>query len=156
MAGPIRASGAVPVAGIGRGATSSGNRAGKAMRRLAGNIAKRVAREFKMLDDSGRQSDSDRNFTEGEDIYELRDVARELADELQARPSEAGLLARSLDAFALQSVSLMAARPEAASLDTIARAIAENEPSNRPETVNSAIGQIDQTARAIGSDRRES
>lgn len=146
----------MPVSAIGRGYASGGNRAGKAMRRLAGNIAERVAREFRLIDDSGRQSGDERSFGEGEDIYELRDVARELADDLQARPSETGLLARSLDAFALHSVSLMAARPEAASLDAIARAIAANEPRDRPETVNSAIGQIDQTTRAIGRDSRGS
>lgn len=152
MAGPIRPSGTVPVSAIGRGYSSSSSRAGKAMRRLAGNIAERVAREFRLLDDSGRQSGDDRAFREGEDIYDLRDVARELADDLQARPSEAGSLARSLDAFAQHSVSLIAARPEAASLDTIARAIAANEAAGQPETVNGAIGQIDQTTRDIGRD----
>lgn len=152
MAGPIRPSGVTPVSAIGRGSASSSSRAGKAMRRLAGNIADRVAREFRLLDDSGRQSGDDTPFREGEDIYELRDVACELAADLQARPSEAGLLARSLDAFAQHSVSLMAARPEAASLDTIARAIATNERGDRPETVDAAIGQIDQTTREIGRD----
>jgi hypothetical protein len=152
MAGPIRPSGAAPIAAIGSGASGSGTRTGKAMRRLASNIAERVAREFRLLDDSRQHPDDDRRFSEGEDIYELRDVARELAHDLQARPAEAGLLARSLDAFALHSVSLMAARPEAASLDTIARAIAANEQANRPETVDSAIGQIDQTTRDIGRD----
>jgi hypothetical protein len=149
VAGPIRPSGATPIAAIGRGHTSSGSRAGKAMRRLAGNIADRVAREFRLIDDSGRQPGDDAPFREGEDIYDLRDVARELAADLQARPAEAGLLARSLDAFALNSISLMAARPEAASLDTIARAIAANERAGQPETVDAAIGQIDQTTRDI-------
>jgi hypothetical protein len=153
MTGSIRPTGAAPISALGRTAGNSGSRTGKAMRRLAGNIAERVAREFRLLDDPRRQPGDDAPFREGEDIYELRDVARELADGLQARPSEAGLLARSLDEFALQSASLMAARPEAASLDTIARAIAANERSDRPETVNAAIGQINQTTRDIGGDR---
>lgn len=149
MTGSIRPSGAAPISAIGRGYANGSGRAGKAMRRLAGNIAERVAREFRLLDDHEQQSGDDRAFREGDDIYELRDVARELADDLQARPSEAGLLARSLDAFAQHSVSLMAARPEAASLDTINRAITAHEREGKVETVDSALGQIDQTTREI-------
>ncbi len=126
------------------------------MRRLAGNIADRVAREFRLLDDQRRQSGGDRSFRDGEDIYQLREVARELAEELQARPSEQGNLARSLDAFAQESVSLMAARPEAASLDTIARVIAAHEKPDRPETIANALGQIDQTTRDIADSRLDS
>lgn len=123
------------------------------MRRLAGNIADRVAREFNLLDDESDRSGGDQPFREGEDIYEVREVARELAADLQARPSEEGNLARSLDAFAQESVSLMAARPEAASLDTIARVIASNEKPEQSESFDSALGQIDQTTRDIAESR---
>lgn len=123
------------------------------MRRLASNIAERVAREFRLLDDHGQQRGQDQPFREGEDLYAVNIVARELADELQARPSEQGTLARSLDDFAQESVSLMAARPEAASLDTIARTIAANQPSGQPETVDSAVVHIDQTTRDISGFR---
>lgn len=123
------------------------------MRRLAGNIAERVAREFKLFDDEQDQPGGEQRFRDGEDIYEVGEVARKLAADLQARPSEEGSLARSLDAFAQESVSLMAARPEAASLDTIARVIAANEKSNQPETFDRALGQIDQTTRDIAGSR---
>ena len=146
MVGPIRSGGVAGVGPIGAAGARGGTRAGTAMRTLAGRIAGRMAREFRLLDDErghgGGRSDA-------QDIYELDALARQLADGLGARPVDAGRVARSLGDFAQESAALLAARPEGASLDAIARFIAAREGGGGVETVELAVDQIDQTTRDI-------
>ncbi|MGB3471669.1 MAG: hypothetical protein WBA51_12675 [Erythrobacter sp.] len=150
MVGSIRPSGVTGAAAIGRsGSSAGGNRTGGALRKLAGKVAGRVAREFHLLDDA--QSDGERpdSFREGEDIYDILGTARELAGELNARPLDEGLLARSLGGFVQESAVLLAARPGSASLDAIARVILDHEGTPAEETLSGSIAQIDQTTRGI-------
>ena len=116
------------------------------MSTLAGRIAQRMAREFRMFDDDRGQG---RNHYDAEDLYEIGRLANELSSELDARPMDEGRVLRSLGSFAQESASLIAARPDAASLDTIARAIAAGERPGEPETIDRAVRQIDQTTRDI-------
>ena len=150
MVGSIRPSSVTGAAAIGRASGSSGgNRTGGALRKLAGKVAGRVAREFRLLDDAEAESDRPNTFREGEDIYDIAGTARELAGELNARPLDEGMLARSLDGFVQESAVLLAARPSAASLDTIARVIQTHERASKDETLAGSIDQIDQTTRGI-------
>lgn len=151
MVGPIRPSGATGTSAIGSGgSTRNGNRTGSALRKLAGKVAGRFAREFRLLDgEQESEGDQRESFRDGEDIYDVIGTARELGGELNARPVDEGLLARSLDGFVQESAVLLAARPGAASLDTIARVICAHETSRETETLAGSIAQIDQTAREI-------
>ncbi|MHA6316173.1 hypothetical protein ACXYN8_00730 [Altererythrobacter sp. CAU 1778] len=123
------------------------------MRSLAGRIAERMTREFRLFDE--REGGRGRHQPEAEDIYEIRALAGTLSGDLGGRPVDEGRLARSLSDFAQESASLFAARPEAASLDAIARAIAAREPAQAQtlHSVDTALGQIDQTTRDIASSR---
>lgn len=153
MVGSIRPGGVGPIGAVTRGGSGQSTRTGTALRGLAGRIAQRMSREFNLLDEREGGSSGDDGFREGDDIYEIRTVARELANDLKAKAMDEGRLARSLDEFAQESASLLAARPEAASLDAIARVIAENDKPSEPETLDRAVGQIDQTARGIAETR---
>lgn len=146
MVGPIRSSGIGAIGAIGGARGSSASRAGSAMNTLAGRIAQRMAREFRMFDDERGQG---RNQYDAEDLYEIGRMASELSGELGARPTDEGRVLRSLGSFAQESASLIAARPDAASLDTIARAIAAGERPGEPETIDRAVRHIDQTTRDI-------
>ncbi|MEM7701887.1 MAG: hypothetical protein AAF251_08125 [Pseudomonadota bacterium] len=151
MVGPIRSTGVTGASAIGRASGSpTGNRTGGALRKLAGRVAGRVAREFRLLG-KGEDASDDRpdHYHEGEDLYDITATASELANELNARPLDEGILARSLNGFVQESAALLAARPGAASLDAIARVILENEGSRESETLDVSIQQIDQTARGI-------
>ncbi|MEM7689436.1 MAG: hypothetical protein AAF291_10480 [Pseudomonadota bacterium] len=151
MVGPIRPTGVTGASAIRRAAgASSGNRTGGALRKLAGKVAGRVAREFRLLG-KGEDASDDRpdHYREGEDLYDITATASELASELNARPLDEGILARSLDGFVQESAALLAARPGAASLDAIARVIMENEGSREGETLDVSVQQIDQTTRGI-------
>lgn len=153
MVSSIRPSSVGAVSSVGRGGGGKSTRTGSALRGLAGRIAERMAREFDLLDEREERSGDRDQFREGEDIYEIRAVARELAGDLRARPTDEGRIARSLDLFAQESASLLAARPGAASLDTIARVIAVNDAPTTPETLERAVGQIDETARGIADSK---
>ncbi len=152
MVGSIRPTGIGAVSAVSGRSSGGGSRTGGALSKLANRIAGRVAREFRMFEDEQDRGD-DRPPREGEDLYEIREVARELAADLHARPTDEGRLARSLGAFAQESASLLAARPEAASLDTIAHMIAAHEQSPEGETIDRAVGQIDQTVLGISESR---
>lgn len=152
MVRSIRPTGVSAISAISAGSSKTGGRTGGALRKLAGRIAGKVGREFRLLDEERERSD-DRPPHDGEDLYEIREVARELAADLHAKPADEGRLARSLGAFAQESASLLAARPEAASLDTIAHAIAAHERPADGETVDRAVGQIDQTVLGISESR---
>ena len=147
MVGPIRSSGIGAVRGIGGPGETQGTRAGGAMRTLAGRIADRLAREFRLLGDDRRGGGGGGH--DPDDLYEIDAIARELSDDLGARPTDAGRVMRSLGEFAQESAVLIAARPDSASLEAIARAIAAREQAAGPETVERAVGQIDQTTRDI-------
>ena len=150
MVGPIRSGGVSGVSPIGLGgASKGGNRTGGALRNLAGKIAGRVAREFRLFEDAEGDDERRDHFREGEDIYDIVGTARDLASDLNARPLDEGMIARSLDGFVQESAALMAARPGAASLDAIARVIVENEGAPDNETLERSIAQIDQTTRGI-------
>ena len=150
MVGPIRSSGVGGAGAIGRGGPSqSGNRTGGALRKLAGKVAGRVAREFQLFEDRDHDGERPDGYREGEDIYDILGTARELASDLSARPLDEGMLARSLDGFVQESAVLLAARPGASSLDTIARVILAHEDAREEETLARSIAQIDQTARGI-------
>lgn len=152
MVGAIRPGGVTGAAAIGgAGSTRIGNRTGGALRKLAGRVAGQVAREFRLLEDQDGTDDRPGSYREGEDLYDISGVARELAGELDARPLDEGLLARSLDGFVQESAVLLAARPSAASLDAIARAIVSNEGAREEETLARSIAQIDQTTRGIAA-----
>lgn len=152
MVGPIRSHGiAGPAAIGGLGSPPSGNRTGGALRRLAGRVAKQVAREFRLFDDQDARDERPAQYREGEDLYDISGTSRELAAQLGGRPLDEGLLARSLDGFVQESAVLLAARPGAASLDAIARVILANEGPREEETLARSIAQIDQTARGIAA-----
>ncbi len=152
MVNAIRPTGVSPVSPVSGGGGDNGSRTGGALRRLAGKVAGRMAREFKLFDQERDNEESDQ-FREGEDIYAISETARELTTDLGGRPTDEGRLARSLDGFVQESASLMAARPEAASLDTIARLIVANEQSEPRETIDGSLRQIDQTARDIAESK---
>ena len=155
MVGPVRSSTSIGAVGAVTGRSDTGSsRTGKSLRSLAGKVAERMAREFRLLDRDHRQGggkgDGQR---EGDDIYEIRGVARQLSRDLNGKPTDEGRLARSLGLFAQESASLLAARPDAASLETIARVIAARDSVAVPETLDRALGQIDQTTRDLAEDR---
>ncbi len=152
MVNSIRPTGVSAVSAVAAGFGKNGGRTGGALRKLAKQIAGRVVREFRMSEDE-RDHQEEAPLRDGEDLYEIRAVARELASDLQARPTDEGRLARSLGAFAAESASLLAARPEAASLDTIARVIGAHEQPADGETIERAFNQIDQTALGISESR---
>ncbi len=152
MVGGIRSTGVSSISALGRGDGKSGSRTGGALRQLAGRVAGRVAREFKLIDEFDAQDEreeSQERRMSGDDIYDIRQTARDLTNDLNGKPADEGQLARSLDGFVQESASLLAARPDAASLDTIARLIVEHENQDGPETVDRSLNQIDQTARGI-------
>ena len=154
MVGPVRSSPVGAIGAVARRDSSGGSRTGGALRSIAGRVADRMAREFRLFGDERRGGSGGGDaFREGEDIYEIRGAARDLARDLNGKPTDEGRLARSLGLFAQESASLMAARPDAASLEAIARVIAARDASNAPETLDRAIGQIDQTTRDLAEDR---
>lgn len=156
MVGAIRPGSVTGAAAVrGAGSTTVGNRTGGALRRLAGRVAGRVAREFRLLDDPDGKDDRPGSYREGEDLYDISGMARELASALEARPLDEGLLARSLDGFVQESAVLLAARPGAASLDAIARVIVAHEGAREDETLARSIAQIDQTTRGIAESAPE-
>jgi hypothetical protein len=134
------------------GPARPGNRTGGALRRLAGSVAGRIAREFDLLEDEARQGDRPPGYREGEDLYDLAGVTRDLANDLAAGPRDQGLLARSLGGFVQESAVLLAARPGAASLDAIARAIIAHEGARDDENLARSLAQIDQTTRSIAEE----
>ena len=154
MVGSIRPTGVGSVSAVSAGSGNKGSRTGGALHKLAHRIAGRVAREFRLLEDDERQGD-DRPPRDREDIYDIREVARELSRDLRARPTDEGRLARSLGSFAQESAALLAARPGAASLDTIARVIAKNDKAADGENADGAVSQIDQTVLGIVEARPE-
>lgn len=111
-----------------------------------------MAREFRLLRDGEERPRG--GFQGDEDLYEIARAARDLNEELGGGLPDEGRLARSLSLFAQESASLLAARPGAASLDTIAGAVArqEGEPG-AAETVAGALRQIDQTTREVTAAR---
>ena len=151
MVGSIRPGSVSGAAAIGRGGSApSGNRTGGALRKLAGSVAGRVAREFKLIDDSEPDQDDTRDhYRDGEDIYDILGTSRQLASDLGARPIDEGMLARALDSFVQESAVLLSARPGAASLDAIARVIQDHEGTRESENFDRSIAQIDQTTRGI-------
>ena len=157
MVGPVRSSPVGAIGAVARRDSSGGSRTGGALRSIAGRVADRMAREFRLFGDERRGGSGGGGggdaFREGEDIYEIRGAARDLARDLNGKPTDEGRLARSLGLFAQESASLMAARPDAASLEAIARVIAARDASSAPETLDRAIGQIDQTTRDLAEDR---
>jgi hypothetical protein len=159
VVGAVRPGAISGVTGIARGGGAApGNRTGGALRKLAGSVAGRIAREFDLTDDDSSQGDRPGSYREGEDLYDIAGVTQALAADLSASPRDQGLLARSLGGFVQESAVLLAARPGSASLDAIARAILAHEGDRDGETVVRSIAQIDQTTRSIaeaapGSDR---
>lgn len=150
MVGAVRPGGVSGVSAIsGGGAAGPGNRTGGALRKLAGSVAGRIAREFDLLDDERGDNDRPDTYREGEDLYDIAGVTRDLAAELAATPRDQGLLARSLGGFVQESAVLLAARPDSASIDAIARAILTHEGTRDDETIARSIAQIDQTTRSI-------
>lgn len=148
MVGPVRSAhvGAIgQVRATGNGGQAS--RTGRALSRIAGRIADRLAREFDLLSD--REGSGGQNLAGHEDLYAIGDAARELSGELGGKPSDEGRLAYSLKTFAQESAVLVAARPSSVSLDVIARAIARQHQADTTETVASALLQIDQTTRDV-------
>lgn len=148
MVSPIRPTGVSSISAIGRGTDSRASSTGGTLRSLTRRVAGRMAREFCLLDDE-RDFAEPEDYREGDDIYKIGEAARELTADLHGGPADEGRLARSLDGFVQESASLIAARPDAASLDTIARAIVANERRDGPETIDVSLRQIDQTARDI-------
>ena len=155
MVGPVRSNPVGAIGAVSRRDSSGGSRTGGTLRSLAGRVADRMAREFRLFGDERRGGGAGGGdaFREGEDIYQIRGAARDLARDLNGKPTDEGRLARSLGLFAQESASLMAARPDAASLEAIARVIAARDASSAPETLDRAIGQIDQTTRDLAEDR---
>lgn len=156
MVGRIRSTGTSSVSAIGSGDAKGGSRTGGTLRKLAGRVAGRMAREFKLIDEFDTEEESDRHPggpLNGEDIYDIRQAARDLTTDLNGKPADEGRLGRSLDGFVQESAALLAARPDAASLDTIARLIRDNDTQNGPETVDRSLGQIDQTTREIAESK---
>lgn len=150
MVGAIRPGGVSGVSAItGGGGVRSGNRTGGALRKLAGSVAGRIAREFDLLDDDRHDHDRPDSYREGEDLYDIAGVSRALAEDLAAAPRDRGMLERSLGGFVQESAVLLAAQPGAASLDAIARAILDHEGARGEETIARSIAQIDQTTRSI-------
>lgn len=148
MVGPVRSAHVGAVGQI-RGTGNNGqvSRTGRALSRIAGRIADRLAREFDLLSDE--DDGSRRSLTGRDDLYAIGEAARELSGELGGKPADEGRLAYSLTTFAQESAVLVASRPSSASLDVIARAIARQERAEMTETVASALVQIDQTTRDV-------
>lgn len=152
MVGPIRSAGVGAVGAIRAGGSNGKtSRTGRALSRIAGRIADRMAREFDLLSDG--HGSSGQNLDGREDLYAIGEAARELAGELGGKPSDEGRLAYSLTTFAQESAVLVAARPSSVSLDVIARAIARQDRAQENETVSSALVQIDQTTREVTESR---
>lgn len=152
MVGPVRSAQVGAVAPI-RGSGNSGktSRTGRALSRIAGRIADRLAREFALLSDE--DGGSGQTLTGRDDLYAIGEAARELSGDLGGKPADEGRLAYSLTAFAQETAVLVAARPSSVSLDVIARAIARQDQAEMTETVASALIQIDQTTRDVMESR---
>ena len=147
MTGPIRSGAVGGVNPVGGPRGDPAKRTGSTLRGIAGRIADRMAREFSIARDDRDSGGS--GFQGHEDLYEIAASARKLTGDLGGKPADEGRFARSLGFFAQESASLLAARPEAASLDVIARAIAAREGNEAEENVTGALQQIDHTTRDI-------
>jgi hypothetical protein len=148
MVGPIGTFRTNGVGAVRIGAAGSGTRAGAAMRGLAGRVASAFAQEFDLLGEgrSWRRADND--------PYDVDGAARELTHDLGGGPIDEGRLARSLGAFVFESASLMGARPEARSLETIEGAIGDSEGEHGgAETVDHALRSIDRTTAMVAGRR---
>ena len=141
-----------------------GTRAGQAMTAIAGRIAGRLADELD-LDGRGRRDGDggrgDEGWGDGSneiDLYEVAATARSLNGDLGGRPTDEGMLARSLGDFVTESASLIVARPERASFGLIAAAIEEGSARSgsdaATETVATALSSIDRTTRRVASTMR--
>lgn len=148
--GPARLSGIVGISGGG----ARGTKAGQALTSIAGRIAGRLAEELD-LDSRDGHHQGERGGSSGEDIdlYDVIGTARSLNGDLGGRPTDEGMLARSLGLFVTESASLIVARPERASFGLIAAAIEDSEraASGRPETVSIALSTIDRTTRTVAT-----
>lgn len=126
-------------------------RAGAAMAGIAGQVASSLAREFDLLDDRQQR----RHYQPEQDLYEVRATARRLTTDLGGTPAQEGQIARSLGAFVLESASLIAARPEARSLESIAAAIRRGEDDvNLPDSPDQALRVIDATTALVAGSGR--
>lgn len=150
MTGPVRSTRTERVGALTSGTTQGGTRAGQAMTSLAGRVAGSVARELRLVDDRGSRGSGS---AAKDDLYEVAKTARSLNDDLGGRAVDEGLLARSLGAFVEESASLIAARPVTMSLSTIEDAIARVEAARsqarEPETVATALVDIDRTTAQV-------
>lgn len=152
MTGPVRPASIGAVTPLGTTGGNGRSRTGSALRGLSGRIAGRMAREFRLLRDNRERPGG--GFQGDEDLYEIAETARELNGELGGSAPDEGRLARSLNLFAQESASLLAARPGAASLDIVIRAVEGQEGApGAPETVAGALRQIDYTTRDVTAAR---
>lgn len=146
MTGPVRSTRTERIGALSTGTTHRGTRAGQAMTTLAGRVAGSIGRELGMV--GGRDGHGERRSMH-EDMYEVGQTARSLNKDLGGKAVDEGLLARSLGAFVTESASLIAARPNRPSLSLIEQAIARVEASREgagaPETVATAIVDIERT-----------
>lgn len=136
-----------PVSLRGAGAAKGGpaGAAAEAMTQIAGRLASAMAAQFGLAEVDPRGG-----YTGGtaSDAYGVEEMAAELTSVLGGGPKERGDVARSLHEFVREGAALVAARPEARSLERLESAIADAaaRTDRTGSEVQQAVAAIDDAA----------
>ncbi len=127
--------------------SSAGHVAHAAMSTLAGKMAGSISSALNLTNDQS----ADQWQGNGNDPYEVDEMAEALAKELGGSASDVGELSRALHEFVQESAVLFTARPESRSLAFLQSVIQDKGDRNTAATLPAIAKQID----AATSDLRE-
>ena len=130
-----------------------GGRTGGALSSLASQVAGRFADALNLA--SGDQSEKrGRNFIAANDLYEIEQMADELAKELAGSAADKARLAAALHKFAEHSAALMGARPAAYSVQHLSNAIESALTGGDATNITSALAVIERASANVAAARK--
>ena len=118
---------------------TAGNVAHAAMSTVAGKMAGSISSALNLTNDNS----ADQWQGNGNDPYEIDEMAEALAKELGGSASDVGELSRALHEFVQESASLFAARPESRSLAFLQSIIQNKGNHDTAATLPAVAKQID-------------
>jgi hypothetical protein len=113
--------------------------AGGAMGSIAGKMAGNIAKALRLSGEETTEPWSGNNS----DPYDIEELVRAMAQELEGGPSDVGALSRALHGFVQEGAAYFAARPESRSLAKLAALIGTETGSIVPANLRSVAAIVE-------------
>jgi hypothetical protein len=128
------------------GGSGGAGGAGAAMSGIAAGVASAITAELQLaVDPDGRRKQDG----SAHDLYDIEEASEALTTSLGGSKADQGRISQSLHRFAQEIASLMVARPDSRSLETVERAIAGSMQGADVPSVAAVLQVIDRTTHQI-------